>query len=430
MVKPPKSAASSSFSNLAENGKLGSVVPVEFDSENGKLGTVVPLDSNHESGRLDVIVHELEHKLFPSVSMTQAFVYSFKKPRTWLTVLLFVVSAFIGTWRAVLSESRENANVRRRFETDALDVAESLRRQVATSASSMYALASMVEVDGGAFLEQHFDKIAGTILDKYRGISNFDIAPFAVVKTKVPLAGNEGAIGHAMLSDYRRIGSTLQTIREKRAIVDGPLKLLQGGSAVIARFPVFTKFSPQNVPDIRSWWPDWSHTCCNTSIPLPGYDAESLPGVPDENGDQTYFYGLIEFVAKIDTLTADLNLDRVEERMKFQFRSKNPHPSMDCPVFKHSSDYPPGSEMNSPVVVAISIPDVQVEWELVAEPKGGWPEMSSLFLVCVISIYGGLIVSFFSYMVMESYALKIALAMQLLHERCREAKTILDAGRE
>mmetsp|Transcript_76550 Transcript_76550/g.232062 ORF Transcript_76550/g.232062 Transcript_76550/m.232062 type:complete len:321 (-) Transcript_76550:114-1076(-) len=304
----------------------------------------------------------------------------------------------------------------------AFELADSLRRQVETSASSVYPLAAMVEVDGGAFLETNFRKIASTILTRYRGISNFDIAPFAVVKTKVPLEGNEAAVGHAMLSDHRRIEATVATIRARKVLLDGPLKLIQGGTAVIARFPVFTALSPPVIPDIRTWWPDWSHFCCNTSMPLPGYGAESFPGPTDLLGRPTYFYGLVEFVSKMDKLVEDLNLPLAESILSFQFRNKNKHPSMDSSVFLHSEDAPPDREFDHPVVIPISIAEINIEWEMLAVPKSGWSGYSPFFIVTMLSVYGGLIASVASFLLMESKALQIFSARELLQQRARQVR--------
>lgn len=266
----------------------------------------------------------------------------------------------------------------------------------------------MIEADGGAWLDSHFVPIAETVLLRYRGISNFDIAPFAVVKYKVPLKGNEGAIGHAQLSDPKRINATLKTIRAQKAILDGPLKLMQGGTAVIARYPVFTRHAPVQIPDIKSWWPSWNNSCCKTSLPLPGYGAESLPGPTNETGQTLYFWGLVDFVSMLDKLVEDLKLDKAATRMKFQFRNRKPHPSMPTHgVFWSSDDAGPGVILTDPVVIPISIPDISIDWELVAVPKHGWSSVSSLMIVTMISVYCGLFVSAVSFMIMELKSFQI-----------------------
>lgn len=323
-----------------------------------------------------------------------------------------------------MQNAAEQEDERKRFTAAAEDVAYTLVRQVQTSASSVYTLASMVQIDGGKWLSANFEPIATTILTKYRGISNMDIAPFAVVISKVPLRGNEGAIGHAMFSDYRRVEATVNTVKARKILFDGPLKLIQGGTAVIARYPVFTAFSPARIPDIRSWWKNWNHTCCNTSLPLPGYGAESLPGEVDSQGNQTYFWGLVEFVSMVDKLVEDLQLSRVAEKMSFQFRNRNKHPSMDTPVFAYSPDASPSRELLDPVVVPITLPELTIDWEFVALPKDGWSRATPLFIVAMISVYGGFVVSVTSILLMESKSLQIYSAKQLLLSRVKVVREL------
>lgn len=356
------------------------------------------------------------------VQFSKLLRFTFSKISTWVLVIFLAASAGVATWRAATYEDQNSAGERKAYEAVAVDVADTLRRQVQTSMSSLYAFASMIEVDGGVWLDQHFVAIAETVLLRYRGISNFDIAPFAVVKYKVPLKGNEGAIGHAMFSDPNRINATLATVRAGKALLDGPLKLMQGGQAVIARYPVFTSYSPVSIPDIRSWWPTWNNTCCTTSLPLPGYGAESLPGPLDASNQTTYFWGLVEFVSKMDKLVEDLKLDVVATRLSFQFRNRKPHPSMSKDgVFMYSANIGPGGTLTNPVVVPISLPEIDIDWEFVAVPKRGWSSVSTLMIVTMVSVYGGLVISVLSFMLMElksfqlqcGKALVIAKVMQL-----------------
>lgn len=66
-----------------------------------------------------------------------------------------------------------------------------------------------------------------------------------------PLAGNEAA----MDLDYRTIDVQWRPIelavRERRAVIVGPVELVQGGIALIARFPIFLR--PENGDDGRLW---------------------------------------------------------------------------------------------------------------------------------------------------------------------------------
>jgi len=339
-----------------------------------------------------------------------------------LTLIVLLGGLGVATWELLESDANQREHNRNLFRNQCIEVADKLKRQVETSVSSLYAMASMIEIDGGKFLEEHFTPIAETILLRYKGITNFDIAPYAVVKTKVPAKGNEGAIGHAMFSDPNRIEATARTVREQKALLDGPIRLKQtGGIGVIARFPVFTAFSKQFIPDIREWWPDWSHSCCNTSMPLPGYGAESFPG-PVKNGNQTYFYGLVEYVSKLPNLTADLNVPLLEESMTFQFRNTNPHPTMsDSPVFFHSSDIQADTVLDDPEIVLISIPEINVEWEFLAVPKDGWPGPSIIYILLIAGIFGGLVAAGLAYFLIRRL-IRLSGSSKLLEEQLEKQR--------
>ncbi|CAM5224412.1 CHASE domain-containing protein [Alishewanella longhuensis] len=87
---------------------------------------------------------------------------------------------------------------------------------------------------------QEWEKLAETLFLKASSIRNIAIAPNNIVSFVYPLAGNEAVLG----LDYRSLPEqflTVELARQRQEIfIAGPLTLLQGGNAVIARMPVFT----------------------------------------------------------------------------------------------------------------------------------------------------------------------------------------------
>lgn len=87
---------------------------------------------------------------------------------------------------------------------------------------------------------QDWEKLAETLFLKASSLRNIAIAPNNIVNFVYPLQGNEAVIG----LDYRKIPEQFHTVelaRQRQEIfIAGPLTLLQGGTAVIARMPVFT----------------------------------------------------------------------------------------------------------------------------------------------------------------------------------------------
>jgi len=136
-------------------------------------------------------------------------------------------------------------------------------------------------------------------------------------------------------------------------------------------------------------------------MPLPGWGAESFPG-PVRNGTPTYFYGLVEFVSKLENLTKDLGVESLEQTMTFQIRNKKPHPSMlDSPVFFHSSNVGAHTALGDPEVVPISLLSINVDWEFLAVPAEGWPGPSILNVMVIAGIYGGLLAAGLAYLLIQ-----------------------------
>lgn len=92
---------------------------------------------------------------------------------------------------------------------------------------------SQAEVD-----TQRFSALAGYLLDDNLHTRHIAVAPDLVIRYIYPLTGNERALG----LDYREVSSqydsVLQAIEYNDVVIQHPIKLAQGGEAMIARIPV------------------------------------------------------------------------------------------------------------------------------------------------------------------------------------------------
>jgi sensor domain CHASE-containing protein len=61
------------------------------------------------------------------------------------------------------------------------------------------------------------------------------IAPRGIVRYVSNIDRNSAAIGHDLLVDGARCDQVLRAICDRRTILNGPLVLLQGSNAIIAR---------------------------------------------------------------------------------------------------------------------------------------------------------------------------------------------------
>lgn len=99
------------------------------------------------------------------------------------------------------------------------------------------------------FAIEHWDLIAGRIVAKASSVRNIVLAPNDVMSYVFPLDGNEKVIG----VDYRAVPEQYEKVKiareKKEMVLDGPLQLVQGGTGLIARYPIFSD-SPHN----KEYW--------------------------------------------------------------------------------------------------------------------------------------------------------------------------------
>lgn len=109
-------------------------------------------------------------------------------------------------------------------------------------------LAMMVTIDPD-FSMQHWDMIAQKLMSKSSYVRNIALAPNDVITRVYPIKGNEKALG----VDFRNIPAQYESVKQAReqgsVYITHPLELVQGGKAIIARYPIFTDF-PYN----RDYW--------------------------------------------------------------------------------------------------------------------------------------------------------------------------------
>lgn len=115
--------------------------------------------------------------------------------------------------------------------------AHAVQLNIEQALSATYALAGLIKLGNGNI--EDFDTAAGVMLTFYPGASALELAPDGIVQKVVPLAGNEGAIGHNLLKDSTREKEAFAARDTRRLTLAGPFKLVQGGTGAAGRLPVF-----------------------------------------------------------------------------------------------------------------------------------------------------------------------------------------------
>lgn len=179
--------------------------------------------------------------------------------------------------------------------------------------------------------QQAFSNIARGMIGDDTPLRNIAGAPDLVIRLMYPIAGNEAAIG----LDYRQLpaqrAAALTAVEQGRTVLAGPLQLVQGGTALVAREPVFI-------------------------------DDDAVPG-------GRRLWGLVAAVLDIERLYELAGVHEISDRGGIQLalrgrdglgRDGEPFYG-DAALFKHD-----------PVTASIQLPTGS--WLVAATPAGGWQD--------------------------------------------------------
>ncbi|MBI2277541.1 MAG: response regulator [Dechloromonas sp.] len=103
-----------------------------------------------------------------------------------------------------------------------------------TSGVESYIVARQGRID-----KREIEEMLGLIYRQGRHFRNLGIAPGNRLQHIFPLAGNEGAVGLYYPDNKAQWPAVERTIRERKTFLAGPIKLVQGGEALVYRTPVF-----------------------------------------------------------------------------------------------------------------------------------------------------------------------------------------------
>lgn len=146
--------------------------------------------------------------------------------------IIFLLSFGIGCFVIYSLESRRELESRALATQIASSYAQSIEKQLSRSLSTTLALATILK-ENSSF--PNIDSVAADLIKRYGGISNLQLAPDAIIQKIFPLKGNEPAIG----LDLKKNLKALAAIETRQLVVEGPFNLIQGGVAVVGRYPVF-----------------------------------------------------------------------------------------------------------------------------------------------------------------------------------------------
>ncbi|NER59659.1 EAL domain-containing protein [Pseudomonas sp. MAFF212428] len=251
--------------------------------------------------------------------------------RTTAYRLLPVGFALIGISLAValgrLDVQRQESEVIANASARLSGVRASLEAELRVAFSETEGIAQLLSVDG-QLSATHFHGMAREAIASVPYIRHIALAPDDVVADVYPLAGNQQILG----IDYRQLPDQyplLQQARDsERAVLAGPVQLVQGGRGLIYRRPVF----------------------------INGHKGVRL------------YWGNVSIVADIDRLLREAGLGQ-DISFDLALRGGDGHGAAGAVIWG-----PPQLFEQPSVTLNVDVPGGI--WQLAATPRGGWPPMS------------------------------------------------------
>jgi len=212
--------------------------------------------------------------------------------------------------------------------------------------SASFPLATLIRVQQGD--ATGFTELANEMLPFYPNVSALQIAPNGIIQNVVPLAGNENAIGHDLLSSANRNKEAIEAKAQYKLTLAGPFELVQGGLGAVGRLPVYL----------------------------------------ERAGGGQYFWGFVTVLMRFPQILKTANLPELA-KAGFAYQLSRVHPdSGKTQVFASSA----APILESPVVREINI--ANATWLLKVSPQAGWVNSYSLLLMSLLGIFFSLLISF------------------------------------
>jgi diguanylate cyclase (GGDEF)-like protein/PAS domain S-box-containing protein len=233
-----------------------------------------------------------------------------------------------------------------------------------------YSMATLVRLTDGS--ADRFDQVATDLLSFFNSVSHVALSPKGVITFVHPLTGNEKSLGFNPLND------PVQGIQARRAVETGqmtlaaPVNLVQGGTGVVVRLPIFLS-----------------------------------------TGSQSEFWGFSSAILRMDQLLSQANFSQLQtDHYAYELWSSNPDTGAKEVIASNKPE-----KLKNPLEKRIEVPNGQ--WYLAINPERGWLnpwKIASEFLLGFL--LSGLI-AYLSYLMLMLQRRKLTL-QDAVYEQTRE----------
>jgi len=272
-----------------------------------------------------------------------------RKQAVWWLMAAMTLALAVAGWFADNINNRDYLQASRLDARQKLELIQNrLHNQLVGDIQLVKGLVSLISLHPN-LSQREFTRAAAPLFGQGSSLRNIGAAPDMVIRFMYPVAGNEAAIG----LDYRAIPDQFEMADKARTsgqmVLTGPVKLVQGGLGMIARFPVF---------------------------------------LGDDDSDKR-FWGLISAVIDVEQLYTSSGI--IDSGLPLDITIRDVHQPSQPPLF--------GSETvfaADPVQVRVPLPGG--EWLIAATPSGGWPQQAddaALFRLKLLAIILAIMIVFY-----------------------------------
>jgi PAS domain S-box-containing protein len=285
-------------------------------------------------------------------------------------ITILVVSLICSATLVLRSEQR-------RFECDqaqvsdlAGDHAHLLQAGIERALSATLSLAALVREGKGDISD--FEATAREMLPFFPGAASLQLAPGGVLRHIVPLAGNEGAIGHDLFKDPARRNEAIKARDAGKLTLAGPFTLRQGGFGAVGRMPVYL----DNGAGGRSFW------------------------------------GFTNVLIRFPQVLDSARLANLEKR-GFRYELWRLHPDTGKRQIIAASSSAP---LIKPVDRSLELPNGT--WTLSVAPSAGWSDPGGLAIKSALALVFSLLLFFLTHSLFNTRAKALQIAQKLTSELC------------
>ncbi|MCP3671608.1 MAG: sensor domain-containing diguanylate cyclase [Gammaproteobacteria bacterium] len=188
--------------------------------------------------------------------------------------------------------------------------------------------------------DSEFTQLSAEIFSVGRNIRNIGLARNNIITHMYPLAGNEAALGMDYKKNPKQWPAVKKAMDLKGTVVAGPVDLIQGGSAFIARTPIYTR--------------------------------SGISGLLHRHKPQ--FWGIASIVIDLPPLFQAAGISKTIDGVDFAIRGKDGLGADGALIFGNK-----GLFNSESVLQSVTLPNGS--WQIAALPHGGWAaNIKSLWL--------------------------------------------------